>query len=81
MNVVNKKGEEVEGADIKILDKNGEEVVTGKSDGTGSIEAELPEYSVDGDEITYLSPYTVLTDRKKEEVILNNDQAKTIIVK
>jgi len=81
VNLINKKGEEVHGAEISILDKNEKEVLIGKSDGRGSIEVELPEYTVDGDEITYLSPYSVSVGRKKEEVILNTDQVITMKVK
>jgi len=80
VNLINKKGKEVMGADISIVDRNGQEVWTGKSDDGGSIEAELPEYRVDGDEITYLSPYTVRIGRKKEEVILDRDQVIKIKV-
>lgn len=72
--VINNKGEQIMGADISIVDSKGEEVLSGKSDSSGSFEAVLPEYAVDGDEITYHSPYTVHMGRKKEEVILNSDQ-------
>ncbi|MCK5462560.1 MAG: hypothetical protein KAI95_06065, partial [Bacteroidales bacterium] len=81
VNVINKKGKEVKGAEVRILDKSGEEVLTRRTGGNGSIKAELPEYTVDGDEITYLSPYTVNIGRKKEEVILSTDQVVTMKVK
>ncbi len=81
VNVINKKGKEVKGAEVRILDKNGEEVWARKTGSNGSIKAELPEYTVDGDEITYGSPYTVNIGRKKEEVILSTDQVVTMKVK
>jgi hypothetical protein len=81
VNVTNKQGKEVMGADISIVDSKGEEVFSGRSDASGSLEAELPEYGVDGDELTFLSPYTVSTGRKKEEVILNGNQVILIKVK
>jgi hypothetical protein len=80
VNIVGKEGEDIKGAEIGILDKNGREVLTGKSDERGSIEVELPEYSVDGNVTTYASPYTVHLKRMKEEVILNSDQVITMKV-
>ena len=76
-----KKGKEVKGAEVRIMDKNGEEVLIRRTDAEGSLEVELQEYTVDGDKIAYLSPYTVSIKKKKEEVILDTDQEITMKVK
>jgi hypothetical protein len=81
VNVTDKKDKKRAGAEVRILDKNGKEVFKRKTDDSGSMIAELQEYSVDGDEITYLSPYTVNINRKKEEIILSTDQVITMKVK
>ena len=52
-----------------------------RTDVKGSLEVDLQEYTVDGDEIAYLSPYTVSIKKKKEEVILDTDQEITVKVK
>ncbi len=80
VNVIDKKGK-VEGAEVRILDKNGDEVLSLITDSIGSVKAELLEYTADGDEITYLSPYTATVNKKKEEVYLNADKVITIKVK
>ncbi len=81
VNVIDKKGKEVKGADVRILDKDGKEVLNGRTDAGGSVKAELLEYTVDGEEVTYLSPYTVTINKKKEEIYLNTDQIVTIRIK
>jgi len=81
IHVIDKKGKGVTGYDVLILDKNKEEVMSQKTNSRGSIQVELPEYSVAGSTITYLSPYTVTVDKKKEEVSLNANQEITINVK
>jgi hypothetical protein len=81
VNVTDKKGKEVSGAKVTILNKNKEEVLSQMTNSSGSVKIELPEYSIDGELITYLSPYTILVNKKKEEVSLNSNQELTIIVK
>ncbi len=81
VNVTDKKGKEVSGAKVIILNKNKEEVLSQMTNSSGSVQIELPEYSIDGELITYLSPYTILVNKKKEEVSLNSNQELTIIVK
>ncbi len=67
--------------DIWKTEKAGEEVLIRRTDVKGSLEVDLQEYTVDGDEIAYLSPYTVSIKKKKEEVILDTDQEITMKVK
>jgi len=81
VNVIDRKGNEVKGAEVRILDKNGQEVLIQLTDKDGLVQKELQEYRVDGDEITYLSPYTVTINRKKEEVFLSSDQVITMKVR
>ena len=68
--VINRKGQEVRGTEIRILDKHGEEALIRKTDDNGTVRAELKEYGVDGEEISKKSPYTVIVNRKKEEIYL-----------
>ena len=79
--VINKKGVALENAEIRILDKNGIEVSTQKTDDNGSLSVELMEYSVDGSEKTFLSPYTVIAGKKKIEVQLNKNSKVTLVKK
>ncbi len=81
VNVVNKKGEAVKDALVKILDKNGTEFISQKTDSKGSLSVELLEYSVDGLEKTVLSPYTVITGKKKTEVQLNKNSKLTLEIR
>ena len=81
VNVIDKKGKEVKGAEVRILDKNREEVLIRKTDNAGLVQVELQEYRVDGEEISSLLPYTVTINRKKEEVFLNADQVLTMKVR
>jgi hypothetical protein len=81
VNVADRKDKAVKDAEVRILDKNGEEVLIRKSDVNGSVKVELQEYSVDGSEITYRSPYTIAVNKKKEEVFLSSDQVITMKVK
>ncbi|MCK4991855.1 MAG: hypothetical protein KAS29_15255 [Bacteroidales bacterium] len=77
--VINKKGVVVENAEIRILDKNGIVVETQRTDENGSLSVELMEYSVNGSEKTFLSPYTVIAGKKKIEVQLNKNTDSTIV--
>ena len=79
--MVNKKGETVKETEIRVLDKNGIEVANHKTDKNGSISVELLEYSVDGKEKTFLSPYTVIAGKKKTEVQLNKNSETTLVIK
>ena len=71
--VVNKKGKAIKNALIKILDKNGRERESKKTDSEGSLSLELQEYSVDGLEKTILSPYTVIVGKQNKEVQLTKN--------
>ena len=68
INVVNKKGISIKNTDIQILDKSGKKILNQKTDKTGSANMELLEYSVVGNKKTFMSPYTVIVGKKKEEI-------------
>lgn len=79
--VNNKKGKAVTMAEVKILDRTGEEVMIRTTDDKGLIMAELPEYTVDGEKISYSSPYTLIVKKKKTEFLLNKNKEIGIIVR
>ncbi|MBE9512379.1 MAG: hypothetical protein IMY71_16015, partial [Bacteroidetes bacterium] len=81
VNVVNKKGEAVKDTEIRILNKNGKEVISRKADKNGYLSMELLEYSVDSKEKTFLSPYTVIAGKKKTEVQLNKNSETTLVIR
>jgi len=56
---------------IKITDKNGK-VVVDRKPVNGKIRIELPEYSIDGNNKIYYSPYTVTVGKKKQNVVVLN---------
>ncbi len=80
LNVINKKGERVASTLVSILDKNGEEVLSKRTDDFGSISVELPEYKVDDKEITDLSLYTVIVNNQQKEVSLFSNQELSITI-
>jgi hypothetical protein len=59
--------------EIQIIDKSGKEVPHQNSNKNGSLIMELPEYSVDGKEKTFFSPYTIIAGKKKKVVGLNKN--------
>ena len=80
VNVANKKGDAVKDTEILILNKNGLEVANQKTDENGYLSVELLEYSVDGKEKTFLSPYTIITGKKKTEVQLNKNSELELVI-
>jgi len=77
--VTDKKGKKIAGSDVRILDKDGKEAVRTKTNEQGVLVTELKEFSVEGKEKLYSSPYTVIVGKTKEKVTLN--QNKTIYLK
>ncbi len=76
--ILDKTGKKIPGTEVKILDKNKEEVFAMPADENGSVEVELAEYTVDGELVSYLSPYTVIVNNKKQEVNLDHNQEISI---
>jgi len=73
VNLHDKKGNPLQDTEIVITDKNGKEVVRQNSSGEGSVLTELPEYEIDGNTRTDLTPYIIKAGKKKASVDLNND--------
>ncbi len=78
--VINKKGVAVDNAEIRILDKNRIVVETQRTDENGSLSVELMEYSVNGSEKTFRSPYTVIAGKKQTEVQCNKNSEVTLVL-
>jgi len=51
------------------------------TDSTGTIEIELPEYSVQGKSRKYLSPYTLAIGKMTRELVLNKNSKVSIQIK
>ena len=79
--VIDRKGKAVPMAEIRILDRTGEEVMVRTTDDDGLIMEELPEYAVDGEKISYSSPYTLIVKKKKKEFLLDKNKEIDIIVR
>ena len=75
VNVTDKKGEAAKGADIKILDESGQEIIHQQADDKGFIQVELQEYSINDKEKLSRSPYTIVVGKTKTKVILNRNTA------
>jgi PKD repeat protein len=77
--VQNKNGKAVGNKEIIILDKNNKKVMEAKTDDHGRLSTELLEYSVDGKEKSYASPYTIVLDDTKKQVTLNCNSSVTMV--
>jgi len=64
----------LEGADVKVIDLKGIEVLKTKTDKSGTIEKELIEYSTEGKATIPSSPYSVIAGKKTYVVNLNKNQ-------
>ncbi len=80
LKMTDKSGKVAAGTDVRILDKNREEVISRKVE-DGFLSIELPEYTVDGDVTTLFSPYTIIAGKKKMIVDLNKNSSITLITK
>jgi hypothetical protein len=74
IHVTDKSGKGVEGALIKISDKDGNEVLAKKSAQDGSLTTRLEEYSYASAIRNYKSPYMVRVENRKEKLDLNKNQ-------
>jgi hypothetical protein len=71
----------VKETEIILKDRHGKEVVRQKSSLEGSISAELPEYTVYGSALTYLSPYIIAVGKKETEVELKKNSEIDLVIK
>ncbi len=81
IHVSDKKGSPLAGNEVRILNKNGEEVFKQVTGQDGTIDHELPEYLFLSGEMTFSSPYTVIVGKKKQIVELTGDSMITIVSK
>jgi hypothetical protein len=79
IHVTDKKGNPLAGKEVRILDKNGDEVFKQVTGQEGSIISELPEYSSVSGEKTFSSPYTVTVGKKKQMVELTGNSMITMV--
>lgn len=81
LNLYNKQGIPLKGTDLKVVDRNGKEVLSQLTNENGSLKVELPEYLVDGDGKKYLSPYTIFAGKKKIILELKKNTETDIVIK
>ena len=79
INLENKAGSPYGGAEIIIKDRSGNEIFRRNTDKDGIIIAELPEYFVNNDSITYFSPYTIITGKTKTLLDLKKNTELKIV--
>jgi hypothetical protein len=79
--VINKTGIPLEDIIVSILDNTKREVIHQKTGKEGTIQVELPEFSVDGKEKNVFCPYTIIAGKKKVETELNNNCEITLMIK
>jgi hypothetical protein len=79
--VTDKKGNPVENATIRVLDKEGLESGVLKTLTDGSVNTELMEYYYKEGSKYYKSPYTLSVGKKKITITLDNDRDVTIVNK
>ncbi len=77
--VVDKKGNPVNGAEVRIFNKMDEEVMSQKTTRDGTSSVELMEYSFANSSKTFRSPYKIVVGKSTERVDLNKN--KSIIIR
>jgi uncharacterized protein YfaS (alpha-2-macroglobulin family) len=78
--VQDSKGNPVGDTDVSILDRNKKVALTAKTDALGNLQAELPEYAVEGKGRTLSSPYTIVIGKVEKEMVLESNQTIYITV-
>ncbi len=81
LHLVDNKKKTIKNEEVRIMDKNNEEIFKGKTNKEGILIIELPEYSVHGTEKLFSSPYTIEVRNKKEKVELNKNKKLVFVVK
>jgi hypothetical protein len=64
--------------DVLIRDKNDVVILQAKTDESGKLNTELPQYKVDGKNIKVSSPYTIIAGTLKKEIDLDNNKEITL---
>ena len=76
-----KKGGAVKNSVINILDKDKQNVASGKTDEEGRFSTELLEFKFDNKGKTFLAPYTIVVGKDRKEVRLNANTKITMVTK
>ena len=79
ISVTDKHGRHLAGRQVRITDKDGEEVFSQLTPQEGNIKLDLPEYSFSSGKKVFSSPYTVVVGKKKQKVELSGDSVVTIV--
>jgi hypothetical protein len=77
--VLDQEGKAVEGKEVVILDRNGDEVFREVTAAEGKIIQELPAYSFASHQTVFSSPYTVTVGKKKQKVDLTENSRITFV--
>lgn len=80
VNVSDKTGKIAKGADVQIIDANGQEAIRQQANDQGVIKVELQEYSVNDKEQSLRSPYTIIVGKKKIKVGLNKNTTISLTI-
>jgi hypothetical protein len=76
--IFDSKGMPAKNTDVLIRDKNDVVILQAKTDESGKLNAELPQYKVDGKNIKVSSPYTIIAGTLKKEIDLDNNKEITL---
>jgi len=79
LKVTDKKGNPLSERIVSIADKNNNDVSSKETDQNGSLEIELPEYTISDSGTSYQSPYKIRINRKEESIHLDKDRVVTIV--
>ncbi len=80
LTILGTEGNPAAGTGITILDRNRKVVLETTSDEAGMIQAEFPEYAVDGKNKTTSTPYTIIIGNLEKEVNLDSNQSITMTI-
>ena len=81
VHATDKNGKALAGKEVRILDKNGEEIFKQLTGQEGTIIQDLPEYSYISPDKVFNTPYTVIIGKKKQKVELTSDSMIAIVTK
>lgn len=76
--IFDSKGMPAKNTDVLIRDKNDMVILHTKTDESGKLNAELPQYKVDGKNTKVSSPYTIIAGTLKKEIDLDNNKEITL---
>jgi hypothetical protein len=80
VNVTDKEGKPVPGAEVQVLDNDGKEVFNRKAGDEGSVSKELMEYDFHGHKKTFKSPYKIITGKSTTTIDLGENMEITVVI-